>query len=1219
MAAAWKSVLDTELNALKKPHLLLVRSLALLMCLLTTQLQAKMPEPAQLLVNAPITAPKVTFDTITKGWLDTRPEVTAAIWSGAWPPLHMGFEQSQFEGVAADYLGVIQATTGIRLKILRFATQAEARQALGQGRVDMLALHDVSEGQDGAITQSRPYLLNRKVLTRRIGETLQPSQDLAGQRLAYVGDDTVGALLHRQYPKATLIQHANHLNGLASLVYDQADAFWTDAITAEFLIRLLYSNDIYIAGDAQATSADINFAVSDRNPELLAAINATLDAIPPLDMMRITTRWGLSNNFVVDEPPLNLDPAERAWIAAHPTLRVLVAGSYAPLTFFDDHDRLQGLSADLLKIVSQRTGLQLEIIRGRNVPNMLKLLENNQADLIAALSIGDLRLDPEQYTRPYLISPFVIVTQRSAASIHILEELKDKDLAIPAGNPLSNWFMRQYPEIVQQPVATAAQGIELLSEGKVSASVHTQFGADYFIKHHFRDDLRIAAVIGPNPARIAMAVGTDDMVLKGIINKVLLGIPPEELKTLSDRWRNHASPAVASSWSAYKDSIYNIIGVALVFVLAFLTWNYYLQAQIKKRKKAEQALGDQLAFSKTLIDGSPIALYVRDKEGRLAHCNRAYLEFLQTTSDEVIGKTLPDANVISTTLSRKYHGIYRDTQEHGEPTFADLEIDVKGQQHRIYHWTLPFQSGSGEFSGIIGGWLDISERAQLVEQLRLAKEAADEANESKSIFLASMSHEIRTPISALIGLIEMLRVRGGTQQQIDENLAVAHDSAQSLLSLIGDILDLSKIEAGAMLPSPRPTRLHELLQSVYKLFETNAKNKQLAFELLIEAQDQQVIIDALMLNQIVANLTSNAIKFTERGFVQLSLKQLADDPRSGFGRYVIEVRDSGSGLNEQQQKAIFEPFVQVSPAATTARGTGLGLSICTRLAVLLDAQLSVDSQPGQGSCFRLQFAAECSREAPVAAAPQTPAPAGLRLNILVAEDHAANRLLLCQQLEYLGHRVVACNDGETALVQWEKAEPPFDLTITDCNMTHMDGYELTRRIRVIEQSRGQAAHPIFGLTANAQSQIIQDCLDAGMTQCLFKPLGIETLTGQLGAVSAQVERRANAARATGGELQKLRILSPEAYGPLLDELLSTNRQDATRLEQLLLDNDLENLGRLAHKIKGGAQLADAVELIDACVELESLAHQGDADACSEQVQRLINAMQSLEQQLLATL
>lgn len=1083
---------------MKTLSLLCVRSLGLLTCLLAATLYAQEPELTELQVHAPVTAPKVIFAPQTHAWLSTRPEVTAAIWRGAWPPLHMGFEQTQFEGVAADYLGVIQAATGVRLKVLRFSTRAEARQALLQGRVDMLALHEVSEGQTGAITQSRPYLLNNKVIARRIGETRQPSADLAGQRLAYVGDDATGALLKQQYPQATLVRYANHLNGLTSLIYDQSDAFWADAIVAEYLIRMLYNNDIYIAGDATTTSADINFAVSDRKPQLLAAINDTLNALPQNDMKRITSRWGLGDHFVADRTPLELNQEELAWIENHKKIKVLLAASYAPLSFYDQNNKLQGLTADLLTILAQRTGLEVQILRSDSVSDMIDRLETNQADLIAALSIGDLRLNPSQYTRPYTVSPFVVITRRQSP-VRDISELNGKRLAIPIGNPLSKWLQQQYPGVSLVSVETAAQGVELVSNGDVSASVHTQLGANYFIKHHFRDDLVISGMVGHNPARVGMVVANQDMPLKSIINKVLLEIPPEEFKTLSDRWRNHAAPAVASSWNTYKSSVYKVIGVALLFVLAFLIWNYYLQAQIKQRKKAE------------------------------------------------------------------------------------------------------------------------SEREQLVEQLRVAKQAADEANESKSIFLASMSHEIRTPISALIGLIEMLRVRGGTPQQINDNLAVAHESAQSLLSLIGDILDLSKIEAGAMVLSPRPTRLSELLHSVHKLFEINARNKQLTFNLMIDVQDQHVLIDALMLNQIIANLISNAIKFTDHGFVQLSLRQLPDNLESNLARYAVEVRDSGIGLDEQQKKAIFEPFVQVASAPTNVRGTGLGLSICARLTMLLSAQLSVNSELGNGSCFRLEFEAERT----LLANEQGPTPPlaqeGMRLNILVAEDHAANRLLLCQQLEYLGHRAVPCDDGETALAHWEAASPPFDLTITDCNMPRMDGYELTRRIRTEEQSRGLGMHPIFGLTANAQSHIIQDCLDAGMTQCLFKPIGIEILTEQIYAVSTQIERQVKAARTNGGELEKLRILCPDAYGPLVEELINTNRQDAVRLSQLMLNKELKKISGLAHKIKGGAQLADAQNLIEACVQLESLVHLNDADACEEQIKTVTHIMLTLERQLLTTI
>lgn len=1174
-------------------------------------------EPAQLRVRTPVLAPKVAFDPNTRAWLDKRPTVRVAFWGSARQPLHMGYEPNVFEGVTADVLGLLQQTMGVPFEVQRYRSRAEALEGVARGEVDMLGLNDVTQ-KDPLVVPSTPYLLNRQVIVRRINESHDAESDIARGRLAYFGKDTQQESLGKQYPNSKLIRYTNRLNGMAALAYDQIDALRTNAITAEFLISRFYRNKLAIAGNAASPNiADINFSVSVRSPELLSAINQSLAAFPVAGMLRITSRWGLSNNYVIAHRSLDLSPEQAAWIADHPKVRVLVAGSYAPLTFFDEQDRLQGLSADLLKVITRRTGLEFELVRSKGVVDMVEQLDQHQADLIAALSIGDFRLSPEQYTRPYLISPFVVVTRRAQADIRRLEELNGQKLALPMGNPLSVWADTRYPAIIKVPVESATRGLEMLMAGEVEGSVQTQFSANYFINYHFQQDLHIASVFGPAPARIAMAASKDNPVLKDIINQALLETSPEELQEMTDRWSSHVVPAVASPWSTYKDTVYTVITGAALFVLVFLIWNYFLRVQINQRKKAEQALGDQLEFTRTLIDGAPVALYVRDAEGRLVQCNRAYLDFLQTSDDEVLGKTLLESDHVSPHLNARYHQLYLDILKDGKPTFADLDVQVKGESYQVYHWVLPFHNSAGHYIGLIGGWLDITERARLTEQLRLATETAVEANRSKSVFLASMSHEIRTPISALIGLIEMLRVRGCTPAQREENLEVAHQSAQSLLSLIGDILDLSKIEAGAMEPSPRPTHLVELMQSLHTLFATNARKKSLDYTLTTQVIHHGVMIDALMLNQIVSNLLSNAIKFTEQGSVQLLLRELPDECNPGCGRFAIQISDTGAGLRPEQQQAIFEPFVQADPGEHRARGTGLGLSICVSLARLLGAQLSVDSQPGLGSRFTLVFEAPLAEIAEDQALLESQAPSSHRLKVLVVEDHAPNRLLLCQQLEYLGHEAVPCDDGESALATWELSNPPFDLTITDCGLPSMDGYELTRRMRDWEQGMALRAHPIFGLTANAQSEVVERCLAAGMNRCLFKPIGIEALAALIGDVAQQCERRTLAAASnTGGELEKIRLLSPESYAPLVEEILKTHRQDALELTRLLDVGDVEALGKLAHKIRGGAHLTGDRQLREACGELETAAVQGALQACHRPAEHVLASIQVLEERLL---
>ncbi|MFJ9990399.1 transporter substrate-binding domain-containing protein [Pseudomonas putida] len=1185
---------------------------ALLTLLATsTQLQAQ-PE-VRLLVRTPLTASHGTFDAQTQAWLDTRTAIRVAYWDAARPPLHVNYDPGSFEGVTADMLGVLQQILGVPVEMHRFRDRAAAQQAMAEDKVDLLGLNDTSEPTNSLFTASNSYLLNNKVTIRRINDPINPGADLSGERVAYLA--TTAEHLQRiqaQYPNSQLLPFSRHMTALAALAYNQVDAFRTNGVTAEYLLPNFQRKNLYVVEEKGAPRvANINFAVSNQHPLLLKAINQALLHVPDADMLRISSNWGLNPDFVIARKSLELMPEQNAWIAAHRTLKVAVVGTYAPLTFQDERNRLSGLSADVLRVIERMTGLEVKAVYCRSIMEMVQKLNAGDVDLIAALNVGELRLQPEQYTRPYLDSPFVIVTRRAEADIRSPEELNGMRMALPWGNPLTESIKQRYPQIQLVSVRHATEGLEKLAAGEVEAAVHTQFEADYFISHHFQADLHIASVIGAQPARVAMAVGQDKAVLKDIVNAALLEIRPDELRALVDRWGVHEPPAVASSWRTYKDVVYTVIGAAAIFALVFLVWNQILRTNIQKRQKAERDLEDQLRFTKTLIDEAPVALYVRDQKARLVQCNQAYLNFFDLSRDTVIGKTLLDSRPFDDALNARAHNAYLNALKTGQSVFADIDVDANGTSHRVYHWILPFQDSQGTYIGVIGGWLDITEREHLMEQLNKAKESAVNANRSKSVFLASMSHEIRTPVSALAGLLELLRLEAGNTEA-RESLDVAHKTAQSLLSLVGDILDLSKIEAGEMVPSPQPTDLVAMAQSIHGLFKPNADSKQLDYQLVLELQNHGILIDKVMLGQVVSNLLSNAIKFTSRGSVQLLLRELPGASAPDRARYAVQVSDTGTGLTPSQCHEIFEPFVQANPHAHRVQGTGLGLSICTSLAKLLGAQLSVDSQPGMGSRFTLTFEAEI---APLAPSSTSPAPlplAARRLRVLVAEDHAANRLMLCKQLEYLGHEAVPCEDGETALEHWLHAETPFDLTITDCSMEHMDGYALARAMREVEFERAIALHPIYGLTANAMPEIKQRCLDAGMNQCLFKPLSIDALATLLNEVAQTTERRARAAQSTGSELDKLRLLSPESYSSLVQALVQAHQESASELIRLTQNRDTTGAGKVAHKIRGGAQLAGDQDLIEACRALEALAPEAELQvlkACVEQVLALSDALE----------
>ncbi|MFL1552003.1 ATP-binding protein [Pseudomonas sp. D47] len=1175
-------------------------------------------DEVRLLVRTPTHSIPVSFAPHTRAWLDRAPAVRVAIWGGSRPPMYMGYDTGVFEGLTADVLGTLQPMLGLQFKILRYKNRVEALEAIARDEVDMLAFNDATVAPNLLVNATTPYLLNRKILLRRSSDRDKSTTNLANERLAYIGpNEALASRLRQRYPGATLISYTNHLTALTALTYNQVDAMRSGAITAEYLTSRFYRDDVYVADDADVSpQADIDFAVSAWRPQLLDALNRSLAAILLADMQRLTSSWGLSDDCVLARQSLALTLEQKAWIAAHPNPKLIVAGANVPLSFYDEKGQLRGLSIELLKLIERYTGLKFQIERSDSVSDMVNQLQNHQVDVLATLIIGDHWIEPRQFTRPYIISPFVVVTRRSETGIHGLEGLNGMRLALTQGNPLSEWVTQHYPKIKIVPVDNATRGLEMLAEGKVDGAVHTWFGADYFVTQHFRSDLHIASVFGPSYARVAMAVAPDNLILKDILDVALLQISPQALKGLTDRWRSNTPPAAASSWSTYHDLVYQIIGVALLFGLVFLIWIYYLRRQIQKRRKAERDLENQLEFSRTLIDGAPLALYVRDQEARLVHCNQAYLDFVKKSREELIGKTLIESSHSTPEFSSSHHHIYMDVLKQGQPRLNDVDVEMFGQHHRLYHWILPYRDTAGAALGLIGGWLDISEREHLVTQLEIAKEEAVQASRSKSAFLASMSHEIRTPISALIGLIELLRLQQASPEQMEESLEVAHQSAQSLLSLIGDILDLSKIEAGAMVASPRPTHLSQLIESVHRLFEPNALKKRLDYRLVMDVLHPGVMIDPLMLNQIVANLISNAVKFTEQGSVYVLLRELPEPPVEGRYAYEIQIGDTGTGLSEVEQQEIFEPFVQAGPHADQKGGTGLGLSICNSLVQVLGMALSVESQKGVGSRFTLRFDAE-----PAEALHNhvdgalTAGNSFHRLKILVAEDHAPNRLLLCQQIEYLGHEAVPCNDGEAALRLWSDAKPPFDLTITDCNMPHMDGYELTSRMRDQECDLAASPHPIFGLTANAQNEIVDRCMAAGMTRCLFKPLGVETLSPLLAEIALQAERRSSAARA-GSELEKLRALNPDAYGPLVEQLLCTNKEDGKKLVAALRQGHHEGMVRLVHRIRGSAQLANHQCLVEACRTLEESSSATPVEDQRRLVGEILQFLDALETKLL---
>jgi len=659
-----------------------------------------------------------------------------------------------------------------------------------------------------------------------------------------------------------------------------------------------------------------------------------------------------------------------------------------------------------------------------------------------------------------------------------------------------------------------------------------------------------------------------------------------------------------------------LVGLLLMVTLG---WAIYLRNQIRRRARAERALSDQMRFMSVLIDGTPHPIYVRDRLGRLMACNSAYLDVFGFKLEEVIGKTVVETDTGNPPQARSYHGDYLRLMERGEPQICDRVLKVpSGATLTIYHWMLPYRDGDEKVVGMIAGWVDVSERLQLLGQLQEAKEGADAANRAKTTFLATMSHEIRTPMNAVIGMIE-LALKNAEQGRVDRDaLEVASDASRGMLGLIGDILDIARIESGHLSLALEPSSLRDLLESVCQIFEGLARAKGLSLWVDLTSRiDRHVLIDPLRFKQVVSNLLSNAIKFTDAGEVRLSA-DATPAVNHGYLTLTLSVADTGIGISSEDQARLFSPFIQGRNTEQSARsGSGLGLVISRNLCEMMGGQLQLSSILGQGTRVDVTLALAVATSTPASVIPvalETP-PAHV-LSILVVDDYPANRLLLARQLSFLGHRISTAEDGVQGLECWRAGR--FDGVITDCNMPLKDGYQLARDIREQERERGLAPCLLLGFTANARPEETARCLEAGMDGCLFKPTGLEDLHAALASRAANPSVVENTVPDIDlSHLLKLTGDDAEAIKELLVPLLDSLSADRALLPQLQRKVDFARLHDLAHRAKGGARMVKAQALITVCETLEGVCERKDRDALAAAVDGVCDAIDLLHHTLAA--
>lgn len=554
-------------------------------------------------------------------------------------------------------------------------------------------------------------------------------------------------------------------------------------------------------------------------------------------------------------------------------------------------------------------------------------------------------------------------------------------------------------------------------------------------------------------------------------------------------------------------------------------------------------------------------------------------------------------------------------------------IHRDGRRFNISTNCAPIRDKTGRTIGSILVFRDISEEFAAKTILEKAKENAELANKAKDSFLATMSHEIRTPLSALIGMLELL---SKTVLSIDQKSMVqnALESGNSLLRILSDILDWSKIEEGKLELSLQPTSISRLLSEVVKTYSHIASSKGLS---LISIFDENIsnahLVDPLRLSQILNNFVSNGIKFTPKGNITVSADLVKNLNHAQQIRF--SVTDTGIGLSKKDQSRLFQSYSQAT--ADTARlygGTGLGLAICRRLADLMDGIISIESTPGFGSTFSITMSLpfidldlndlnaiaieENSFEPIVNHKSYIP-------RILVVDDHSVNLELLVRQVEMFGLHVDGAEDGEKALKLW--LENKYDLIITDCHMPNKDGYTLTKEIRNIESSRYRTRTPIIAYTANVLSEENENCFSVGMDEILIKPARLnvlrQTLIKWVPTLVNPIENDSpdtfhnSRSPIDTKELSSIVADKTEQIS-ILKKFRTHHQNDLAKLIDELSKKNLIEAAHLAHRLKGSSKIAGARDLVNGYLKIESFIKENEIDNALKEIELMKDDILSVD-------
>ncbi|SNS13796.1 PAS/PAC sensor hybrid histidine kinase [Anaerovirgula multivorans] len=628
-----------------------------------------------------------------------------------------------------------------------------------------------------------------------------------------------------------------------------------------------------------------------------------------------------------------------------------------------------------------------------------------------------------------------------------------------------------------------------------------------------------------------------------------------------------------------------------------------LAYDITDRIEAEKASRESEEKYRELFHAATDSIYLQeviegsDKISRIVEANEMMCQRLGYTKEEILKLYVTDISEKANTLDRYY--IMNQLIKKGYHTFESFHMTKEGRKIPV-EINAHYIRMNGR-KHILAFARDITERKIVENQLRRAKEEAETANKSKSEFLANMSHEIRTPINGIVGMIDLALLTDLNSEQ-QENLTIAKTCANSLLRLINDILDFSKMEAGKLNFQNISFEIKELVEETVKAHSPSALRKGLELRYILSDNMPKILTgDPSRLQQVLNNLLNNAIKFTAKGEVVLSIKKIA--VVGGYAELKITVYDTGIGIAEDDKSRLFKAFSQIDGSVTRKHGgTGLGLAISKQLVEIMGGNMWVESKVGKGSMFHFTVRFREGGEIAKGLNQQFSINRALdSKEVLLAEDDHVNRIVIAKMLKEKGYNVDIAKNGKEVLELY--GQKNYDVILMDIQMPELDGIEATKIIRQKEASSAKLT-PIIAITAYALKGDREKLLGLGMDEYVSKPIRMQALFNKIEKVAALKEKQFIL-----NDLGNVRIseVGKVEFGDAIVEntkeevltVLEEIREVITKLEEILHLNNLALIEEVANKIKCLSNSIDADDLKREAFRIELAARRGNLQEAAD--------------------